>query len=431
MNADELYRLNIAQLTALAKGGKLSPTEIVESCIARISQRDSEVLAWAAFDPEFALEQARQLEESDVRGPLYGTPLGVKDIIDTADFPTERGSSVFRNRRPQTDASCVKLLRDAGGIIMGKTVTTEFAYFAHGPTKNPHNPMHTPGGSSSGSAASVADFQVPGALGTQTAGSVIRPASFNGIIGFKPTYGLFPLDGVLPLASSLDTLGLFCRSLDDLPILGSVLTHEARFKTRPVVSSPRVAIIKSPQWFKGSGEMQESFEAFVSRLRESGLVVTDVDSSILEGLAESQGSLLALEAQETLGPIVSLNPSKVRKETKDLLELGRGLKPEILHEINSQVGRARIFFQEKVFVESDIVLTPAAIGVAPRGLTSTGDPLFNRIWTFLGLPCLSLPIGIGSNGLPLGIQVVGPFGEDEQLLACSHLLVDNCQFPIV
>lgn len=430
MKSDELYRLSIAEASARVASGDVAPTDIVESYISRVAARDDQVLAWASFDPEYARAQARELEESQIKGPLHGIPIGVKDIIDTADFPTERGSAMFRSRRSRIDASCVQLLRDAGAVLFGKTVTTEFAYFAPGPTRNPHNPQHTPGGSSSGSAASVADFQVPGALGTQTAGSVIRPASFNGILGFKPTYGLFSLDGVLPLASSLDTLGLFCRNIKDVSILGSVLSRKSRFASRPFEASPRIAVVRSPQWSQGSLEMKESFEFFVSNLRALGLEVVEKEFSILEGLAELQSSLLALEACETLGPLVDVNPSKIRQETKDLLESGRGLTSDIRNEINLRTNKARIFFREKVFVEADVVLTPAARGVAPRGLSATGDPLFNRIWTLLGLPCLSIPIGVGSNQLPLGVQIVGPYDQDEHLLACAPVLVDCSDYRI-
>lgn len=414
---------------ALARG-VLRPEELVEACLARIEARDAEIHAWVDFDASGARERARRSGMDTQRGPLHGIPIAVKDIIDTEELATERGSELFAGRRPERDAACVALLRAAGALVLGKSVTTEFAYFAPGPTANPHNPLHTPGGSSSGSAAAVADFQVPCALGTQTAGSMIRPAAFNGVFGFKPSFGMFPLEGVLPLAPSLDTLGLFCRDLSDLSLLGAALTRGRRFHSVAPPATPRVALLRTPYWSRGDNTMCASLEALADTLRSEEVPVVEIEAPALEGLAELQNTLLAAEAGETLGPVVAVDPSKTRPETRALLAQAAEIEPGFPTALEAGVARAGRFLRDDVFTRADLVLTPAAVGEAPVGLDATGDPLFNRIWTLLGLPCVSVPIGRGERGLPLAAQFVGPRDRDEALIAGVGLLLPHTKFAI-
>lgn len=416
MSTDALHTLSLAAAARAIGRRELRSADLVDACLARIEERDSEVRAWVHLDPDRARREARERDAEAPRGPLHGIPIGVKDIIDTRDFPTERGSELFAGRTPDRDAACITRLRGAGAVILGKTVTTEFAFFAPGPTTNPHNSSYTPGGSSSGSAAAVADFHVPCALGTQTAGSIIRPASFCGALGWKPTYGRFPIAGVLPLAPSLDTLGFFCRDVDDVPLIGSTLST---WRNVPESPPPRIAWIPSPYWEQASAPMREALEAYVLALGSFGVSVKTVEARAFDGLAEIQNTLLAQEAQVTLGPLVAADPTRVRPQTLALLEAGRQISDDFGSQLERALARARAFIERDVFSEAEMILTPAAPGEAPRGLEATGDPLFNRIWTLLGLPCAALPIGVGPNGLPLAIQAVGPAGQDEMLV--NHL----------
>ena len=425
----EPHRLGLARAARDIARGTLRSLALVEACLERIEHRDADVRAWAHIDPDAARQAARRCDAEVPRGPLHGVPVGIKDIIDTADFPTERGSALFAGRRPGRDAECVARLREAGAILLGKTVTTEFAYFAPGPTANPHDPRHTPGGSSSGSAAAVADFQVPAALGTQTAGSVIRPASFNGVFGFKPTFGTFPIEGVLPLAPSLDTVGLFARFLDDVALLAGVLSGGPG-EGEAGLERPRVAFLKTPYAPAMDEAAAAALEGFAASLAAKGLDVAELESPALEGLAEHQNALLALEAGETLGPLVAADPDKVRPETRALLELGAAVPAGFRDTLDAACAHARRFLEEGVFARADVILTAAAPGAAPEGLAATGDPLFNRIWTLLGLPCLSLPFARGARGLPLGAQLVGARGADAQLLRAARAITAVADYAI-
>ncbi len=423
------HRLGVADAAAAIAAGTLTATALAESCLARIAARDAEVRAWVTLEADRVLDEARRRAAEAPRGPLHGVPLGVKDIIDTADLPTERGSALFRGRRPTRDAVCVARLRAAGAIVFGKTVTTEFAYFAPGPTRNPHDPRHTPGGSSSGSAAAVADAQVPGALGTQTAGSVIRPASFNGVVGFKPTYGAIPVEGVLPLAPSLDTVGLFAREARDLPPLFSVLADDATAPPTPT-APPAIALVRTPYWERGDPAMRAALEGFASDLTKSGIAVEELDGTPLDGLAELQSALLVAEAHDVLTPLVARDPEAIRPETRRLLAEDAGDLDALRAALAPASVRGMHFLEERVFARGAFALTPAAPGEAPAGLDATGDPLFNRIWTLLGLPCLSLPIGTGAAGLPLGAQLVGPRDGDAALLAAATDLQTRSDYAV-
>jgi amidase len=341
--------------------------------------------------------------------------VGIKDIIDTADVPTECGTPLYRGRRPARDAACVTALRSAGGVVLGKTVTTELAFFAPGPTRNPHNPAHTPGGSSSGSAAAVADLMVPAALGTQTAGSIIRPAAYCGIVGFKPSHGLLSMEGIHPFAPSLDTLGVLAREVADVPPLLTALG--ARFRILPLTRPPRVGLWRSAQWPRAGPPMQERLEEVAAALARAGAAVRERDSLPDEAqLAEDQALVMAVEAVqsfEALRPSGALSP-----QLTALLDRGAAAQPEEVRAAKGRAGEARTAMS-RMLAELDVLLTPSAPGEAPEGIASTGDPVFNRVVTMLGFPAISLPAGLGSSGLPLGVQLVGARGGDAALLAAA------------
>lgn len=418
MTARALHELSLSEAARGLAAKEFTSTELVRACLARIAERDASVRAWAHLDRTRALEQAARCDGTERAGPLHGVPIGIKDIVDTRDLPTEYGSQLLRGHRPDRDAECIERLRRAGAVILGKTVTTEFAYFAPGPTTNPHNAEHTPGGSSSGSAAAVADFQVPCALGTQTAGSVIRPASFTGIVGYKPTHGAFPMRGVHPLAPSFDTLGAFCREIGDLALLGSALTAGQRFGSPlPAAAIRAAAVLRTPDWNRGEPEMRDAFDRFVDHLRDDGVPIDEREAPAFEGLADAQQPWLAREACAALGPIAENAPSKVQPETLKLIEAGRAVSAAVCAEVRERVDAANVFLRDQVFRDADVIVTPSAPGEAPLGLGATGDPIFNRIWTMLGVPCVTFPIATGAHGLPLGVQIVGERDRDEALLA--------------
>jgi Asp-tRNA(Asn)/Glu-tRNA(Gln) amidotransferase A subunit family amidase len=415
--------LGAKEAVRLLARGELTAQALVAACLQRIAAEEPQVQAWEWLEPEAAMEQARAAD-AHPRPPLYGLPVGIKDIIDTEDMPTACGSPVHRNRRPTTDAACVAALRAAGAVILGKTVTTEFAVYTPGRTRNPRRMTHTPGGSSSGSAAAVAAWMVPAALGTQTAGSVIRPASFCGVFGFKPTFGRLPMEGVHPLAPSLDTLGIFTRALEDLPLLLGALgvpIDEAQ-RAQPL----RVGLWRTELWGLATAAAQRCVEGAARALASAGARVQDVELSV-EGwsLAEAQATIMAVEAASSLAHLRASQPEALSARLRLLLDEGASTPPARYRAAlaAAETGRRKA---KEVFREVDVLLTPSAMGEAPEGLGATGDPAFNRIPTLLGLPCLNVPGAAGPEGLPIGLQLVGHDGGDSDLLnaavwVSSHL----------
>jgi len=400
--------IGAAEAVAQLSRREISAEKLVRRCLARIAEREPIVQAWEALDAEAAIAEARRIDALRDRPPLYGLPIGVKDLIDTADLPTAYGSPIHRGHQPSRDAESVRRLREAGAIVLGKTVTTEFAVYSPGKTRNPHDPSRTPGGSSSGSAAAVADGMVPAALGSQTAGSVIRPASYCGVMGFKPSFGLLPLEGVHPLAPSLDTLGLFVRALDDIPLLVSVLAASP-LQIRP--ARPRLGFCRTEAWAHAALETQTAVEQAAKALG-----ARDVDTGAsFAGLIDAQIAIMGAEAAETLGdePEERLSP-----KLREFLRAGAKVTPNRLAAAREQAERCRREI-DATFEQVDVLLTPAAVGEAPEGLGATGDPIFCRIWTLLGVPCLSLPVLKGPAGLPIGLQIVGRRGRDAELLAAA------------
>lgn len=411
-----LNELGAAEAVALLARREISSEELTRACLERISAREGEVQAWQYLDPQAALAQARSAQAN--AATLHGLPVGVKDIIDTADMPTEYGCQVYQGHRPKADAACVEALRRAGAVILGKTVTTQLAYFTPGKTRNPHNPKHTPGGSSSGSAAAVADFMVPVALGTQTAGSVIRPASFCGVIGYKATFGEFPMAGVKPLAPSLDTLGVFARALGDLPLLCEAIGGHKR--TAPILRTPpRIGLCRTEQWPLASADAQAVLLKSAEQLRKAGAKVDEVDlGDSFRGLFDAQKQVMAVEMARSLARERTSHPEALGPELHRLFSEADACPAESYRSALPQAEdcRRRLI---PVFEKFHALLTPSAPGEAPAGLGATGDPAFNRIWTLLHLPCISLPVGRGQQGLPIGIQLVGEAGGDARLFVVA------------
>ena len=440
MDLTNLHLLSASDAARLIREGAISSEQLVEACLARIREVDTQVQAWAFLDPDYALAQARAADELRLSGrpvgPLHGVPVGIKDIFDTADMPTEYGSVLHAGRTPSRDATAVSLLRAAGAVIMGKTVTTEFAYFFPGKTRNPHNPEHTPGGSSSGSAAAVASGMVPLALGSQTNGSTIRPAAYCGVIGFKPTHGLISRHRVFALSRTLDHVGLFARSINDIALLTEQLIgyDEADPDTRPRATIPFVniageepplepmfAFVKTPLWERTDDDTREGFAELMDHLAKLAEEV-ELFPSAVEAWDQHQ-TIMSAEMALNLEREYDSGRERLSEKLRKQIEQGRGVRA-----IDYQRALARLDPIHESFVELfeqryDAIMTPAAPGPAPKGLDATGDPSFCTLWTLCGMPAVGLPLMQAKNGLPIGVQLVGPRGGDARLLRTARWLM--------
>ena len=406
--------LTASEAAAQLSAGKLTAEALTRACLER-ARAGGEIKAWAWLDSDQALAQARAVDRSGRKGRLAGVPVGVKDIIDTVDMPTEHGSPICRGNRPFADAACVALIRAAGGVILGKTVTTEFANRHPGPTVHPDNAAHTPGGSSSGSAAAVADFQVPLALGTQTGGSTIRPAAFCGVIGYKPSFGEFSRVGVKMQCHNLDTLGIICRSLEDVALLRAVLLAQEPHRVDRASAVPRIGFCRTPAWESADGDTHALLEHTAAVLASAGATVRDVTLTPAN-ILDQHRRIFAFEAARNYAHEYEMHGDKLSEALRDgLLAQGRAL-PLAAYIEAIETAEAFRRYLDDVFADVDVLLTPSAPGEAPKGLASTGEPNFNSIWTLAWTPCLTLPAGSGRSGLPLGIQLVGPRFRDEALL---------------
>lgn len=416
---NDFHRLSAREMHAEIVAGRTSSLEFVTACLDRIAERDPLIAAWAHLDPDAALAEARSADArratGAVLGPLHGVPVGIKDIIDTVDLPTEHGTLAFSGRRPARDAEVVRRLRAAGAIILGKTVTTELAFYGPGKTRNPHDPERTPGGSSSGSAAAVADFHVPLALGSQTAGSILRPASYCGVYGFKPTFGMIPLQGVLEQSPPLDTLGGYARSAEDLALLTAVLSGKTCnppvLPNRPLV----LAFVKTLAWPQGDDTMRRAFEHLVSTDRA---VIEEVPlPPVFDDTGGLQRAVQFHDIALNYGPVVGQHADMMSAKLKEVVAEGRTVTDA---EYEAALARREGLYQalDGIFAAYDAILTPASQGVAPLGLSATGSPMFNFLWTYLGVPAISVPL-LDVEGLPLGVQLVGRRGADEHLLAVA------------
>jgi len=402
---------------------RLSAEALVKVCLDRIEARERVVGAWQLIDRERALAAARQRDAEPPRGPLHGIPIAVKDLIDTVDMPTAYGSPIYREHRPAADAACVALARAAGAVVLGKTVTTEFAAFTPGKTANPRNPAHTPGGSSSGSAAAVADGMVPLAFGTQTAGSVIRPAAYCGCIGYKPSFGLINRAGVKPLADSLDTVGVFARTVEDAAFFAGVLSERPALRHLTTPSeAPRFGLYRTPMWEEAEPATAAALDAARAALERAGAAVAELAiAPEHHGLAEVQDTIMRFEMVRALAYERIEHSAELSPRLAQMLDAGMTTGADEYERALARAAEARAGF-DGFFGECDAVLVPAAPGDAPLGLGNTGDPIFNRMWTLLGVPCVTLSARWAENGLPTGVQLVGRIGNDARLMACAAFL---------
>jgi Asp-tRNA(Asn)/Glu-tRNA(Gln) amidotransferase A subunit family amidase len=442
MDQKNLHRLGACEAARMIRDGAVTSVEVVQACLARVRVVDGQVQAWTFLDPEYALAQARAADEyrlsGQTIGALHGVPVGLKDIIDTADMPTENGSVLHAGRTPSRDASVVSLLRAAGAVVMGKTVTTEFATRTPGKTRNPHNSGHTPGGSSSGSAAAVAAEMVPLALGSQTTGSTIRPASFCGVYGLKPTHGLIPRHGMFQLSRSLDHVGLFARSVEDIALLLEELAvHDerdpdsrprARVPYRAVAAeepplAPMFAFVKTSLWERVDADAREAFEELVEHLGDRVEEVELVTPA--EEVLEWQRAIGGAEIAINLRREWEKGRDKLSAALRARIEHGREVRALDYLEALGRVPGLNASLTELFEQRYDAILTPGAFGTAPKGLESTGDPAFCALWTLCGMPALNVPLMQGANGLPLGVQLVGARHRDARLLRTARWLVSH------
>ena len=425
-----LNELSAAQIAAKIAAGEVTAQAVVRDCIARIEARDGAVKAWVNFNPDLALAQARSLDNGPRRGPLHGVPIGIKDIIDTFDLPTEMGSSIYRGHRPPADASCVALLRRAGAVILGKTVTCEFAGMAPGVTTNPHNAAHTPGGSSSGSAAAVADHMVPAALGTQTGGSVLRPSSYCGIFGFKPTYNTFNKMGVWPAADSIDTIGLHARSIDDLVLIADVLRMQAPQPLRKISSAPRIGLCRTEIWDSAQPETKAAVEDAAAALGKAGTTVSEITlPAAFKGMhAVARSTINFVERAACMAFLWDTRRNDLSPQMRRYVEGGQKTTREEYIAAFRRLDECRALLSP-IFDKVDALLVPCVPGEAPKGLEFTGDANMQAIWTALHTPSMTLPTHRGPNNLPVGIQIVGQRYEDDRLLACARWIWEKIGTP--
>ncbi len=412
------FRLSASEAAHRLAAGKLTAVDLVQSCLERIAEREGAVGAWADLDADKALAEARARDQSGKSGPLHGIPIGVKDIMDTADRPTAYGSRAYGDHRPTADAAAVALARDAGAVILGKTVTTEFAAMSPGKTRHPHNPAHTPGGSSSGSAAGVADLMMPLAFGTQTAGSIIRPASYCGIVGMKPSFGQIATAGTKVLAHSLDTIGGFARSVADVALFIAALTQRIDLVPSAPAARPRLGVYRGESWGEAAPESIAALEAAKERLARAGASLVELKPfPAFAELGQAQLAIMSHEAARNLAWERINRSREIMPRTAAMLADGLAVSAST-YDAARRIAAAARAETGAFFAEVDAVLTPAAPGEAPL-IATTGDPVFNRAWTLLHLPCITLPGRRGPQGLPVGVQLVGRAGDDARLLAMA------------
>ena len=420
-----LNRLSATQLARMIAAGDVTCEMVTHSFVDAVEQREHEVHAFAWFDAARALDVARGFDRSGKFGPLAGLPIAVKDIIDTAGIPTEHGSSIYSGRVPSADAACVAAVHAAGGYVFGKTVTAEFANFTPGPTRNPHALEHTPGGSSSGSAAAVAAHMAPFALGTQTAGSVIRPASFCGVVGFVPTRGCVPRAGALQVSDTLDVIGCFANSVEDVALLAASVALRADWNGVDRASpAPAIAWTDTPWSERLSPAISHTLEAAVNACADGGAKVRKIHwPDRFKPLADAQRIVQVFETARALATEFDHRRDALSPSLASLIEEGRAIGADA-YLAALRTGRDCAASIDELFGDADVVLAPSAAGEAPRGLGSTGDPQFNRAWHLLGGPQVSVPVPLAllrnRPGLPVGVQVIGRAGDDTRALTAAH-----------
>jgi Asp-tRNA(Asn)/Glu-tRNA(Gln) amidotransferase A subunit family amidase len=429
----DLESLSASQAAKALAKREIKATDLLLACLDRIGQRESIVKAWVSLGKENALARARELDRGAIKGLLHGLPIGVKDLFDTFDLPTSYGSPIYNNHYPAADAVAVALMRQAGGIILGKTVTTEFATFKIPVTTNPHDPQYTPGGSSSGSAAAVADFMVPLATGSQTAGSIIRPASFCGVIGYKPSFGKISTGGVKSLSPTQDTLGCFGRSIGDVALGVAAMSGDHSLASIvDLHNKPRIAICKTPDWALAQKETGAALAIarFAAEAIAKGTVGDLKLPTLFDDFSQTQARIMGAELSRTL--------------TFERLRFPKKLSPQITKQLNDGAAISYEQYTKDLLVnqetyaaiqlifskELDLIIAPSAIGEAPIAKEGTGNPIFCRAWTLLGLPCINLNITSGPNGLPVGVQLIAGPGKDHFLLSAARAFARSLSDPI-
>ena len=436
--------LSACDARAAIEQGLLSSQELVAACFARIDELEESIGAWAHLDRDVAMAQARAADEFRRRGletgPLHGLPVGIKDIIDTADYPTERGTVLHQGRRPMQDATLVSLLKEAGAIILGKTVSTEMAVFSPGKTRNPHNPEHTPGGSSSGSAAAVSAAMVALAVGTQTNGSIIRPASYCGVYGFKPSFGRISRHGVLRQSPPLDTVGVFARSLEDLALIADVLMRsDAQDSAMTPIAPPRIskvlaqevpaeqhfAFVRTPVWDQVEQVTKDGLRELIDAVNtslEKTIDILDLPAPFAD-LHEDHRRVMEADLARNYAAEYDTGKAQLSTVLCEMIERGQQVSAGEYDDALAKMQDYDLFLEE-IFDEYDAILTPATPGPAPAGLDATGSPVMNTIWTFCGTPALNVPLLQSPEGLPIGVQVVGAKGDDARLFRSTRWLLD-------
>jgi len=436
MNPTTLHRMGLREAAQAIRTGALSCEDLTRALLERIARHENQVQAFQWIDPPRALDLARQADRQvrsgETLGLLHGIPVGIKDIVETRGISTTMGSLIFDGHVPASSATLVRRAEAAGAFVMGKTVTTEFAYFTPGKTRNPWNPAHTPGGSSSGSAAAVAMGFLPGAVGTQTNGSMIRPAAFCGVVGYKPTAGLISLTGVHPFSPSLDQAGVFTRSVPDAALLAAVLAGKGdddRVKetekgviptaVAPMRHPPRLAAVRSPVWHQADPHAQEHFLKIVARLRSAGAEVQEQELPPAFERAHAVHRIIMYgEGARVFTDLQRRERERLSARLNALIDEGLGIPDSALARDLERKGQ--LAGELDTFLRSfDGVITPPALGEAPADLTQTGDPAFCTIWSLCGVPAVTIPTGKGPHGLPLGLQIVGPRSSDEHVLSVA------------
>lgn len=421
----DLALLTACDLAPRLRTGELSVEALARSCLARIEARDPQVRAWTYVDGDRVLAQARELDGCTARGPLHGLPVGVKDVILTKDMPTQHNSPIYQGSHPAIDAACVQLLRAAGALIFGKTDTVEFAATGRKAlTRNPRDPdlQRTPGGSSSGSAAAVADFHVPLALGTQTGGSMIRPASFCGVFAMKPTWNLVSNEGARRFAPTLDTIGWFARSTADLALLYQVLDPEQAPVPDIPIDRLRIGLCRSAAWDHAEEATQGVFAAAARKLQKAGADVQPLElPAAFDGLIEQQLLIMRAEGRSSFLPEYRAHYALLHESLREQVDNTARITREDLRRAYDAAAQRRAEF-DHLAAQFDAVLTPSAVGEAPVGLADTGSFVFNAMWTLLHAPCVNVPGFAGPHGMPVGVTLVGPrFGDRRVLAAASGL----------
>jgi Asp-tRNA(Asn)/Glu-tRNA(Gln) amidotransferase A subunit family amidase len=420
-----LSELSASEAARRIARGEITSEALVRDCLERVAARESSVRAWAFIDPQLPLAQARERDREPPRGPLHGVPIGVKDVLDTFDMPTQMGSPIYAGWRPWADAACVAMLRAAGAVILGKTVTAELAGMAPGETRNPHDLSRTPGGSSSGSAAAVADFMVPLALGTQTGGSVLRPASFCGVVGFKPSFGRYNRSGLKMAAESLDTIGSMARTIDDIELLDAALVGTAPRSPAPLRDAPRIGVCRTPAWSTAQPETMAAVEDSATRLGRAGARVREVElPKEFTALLGERDVLGSVERSRAIAHEWHHHREQLSERMRRAVELGLGTPEDDYRALLRLAEECRAQLAG-VFRDFDMLLAPCVPGEAPAGLESTGDPKFQRLWTVLHVPAMTLPTHKGPNGLPVGIQWVAPMHAEARLLAAARWVLEK------